>query len=154
MYHIPTVCQAQNPRYKHLDAPSISIYFELMNQNVQNKIIDRARLVSQKQSTRLTRLRERLAALAKTQPPPDYDRYIRSKTWQKKREQLLDHHGRACVLCGSTEHLHVHHLHYQTVGAERPEDVAVCCRRCHFIEHLPYNDNPNWTESRAQINDQ
>jgi len=35
-------------------------------------------------------------------------------------------------------------LHYQTVGHETLEDVVVCCRRCHFIEHLPHKDDPKW----------
>ena len=77
-----------------------------------------------------------LAQLARAEPPPDYDRYMRSKSWQIKRQKFLAHYNCQCVLCGSKEHLHVHHLHYKTLGKEGVEDVIVCCRRCHFIEHF------------------
>lgn len=92
----------------------------------------------------IERVKTQLKALAQLTPPPDYDKYIRSKTWKTKREKFLTHYNHQCELCSSKEHLHVHHLHYQSVGSETTEDVTVCCRRCHFIEHLPGHDNPQW----------
>jgi len=97
----------------------------------------------------LSRLRMRLKDLAELVPPPDYDRYIRSKAWKIKRDQFLNHFKNKCVLCGNKQHLHVHHLHYKSVGQETVDDVTVCCRRCHFIEHLPHNDDPHWVSTSA-----
>ena len=75
------------------------------------------------------------AQLSRAAPPVDYDRYMRSKTWQIKRRKFLAHFNCQCALCGNKDHLHVHHLHYETLGDERVEDVLVCCRRCHFLAH-------------------
>ena len=90
------------------------------------------------------RVQTQLQTLAQETPPPDYDKYIRSKAWKIKRDAFLAHYNHQCVVCNSKEHLHVHHLHYQSVGHETTEDVTVCCRRCHFIEHLPGHDHPQW----------
>jgi len=30
----------------------------------------------------------------------------------------------------------LHHLHYNTVGNESPEDLAVLCRECHYGRHM------------------
>jgi len=66
-----------------------------------------------------------------------YDVYRRSLAWRAFRDYMLR------VVCGECEHcgmselesmllvLDVHHLHYRTLGRERPEDVLVLCRRCH-----------------------
>lgn len=75
------------------------------------------------------------AQLSRAAPQVDYDRYMRSKAWQIKRRKFLAHFNCQCALCGSKDHLHVHHLHYETLGNERVEDVLVCCRRCHFLVH-------------------
>jgi 5-methylcytosine-specific restriction endonuclease McrA len=97
----------------------------------------------------ITRLRAQLKELAGITPPPDYDKYIRSKAWKVKRETFLVAYHHQCVICGNKKNLHVHHLHYQTVGHEKLEDVVVCCRRCHFIEHLPHKDNPAWVSTSS-----
>ncbi len=99
----------------------------------------------------LMRLRVHLSELRQQHPPPDYNRYMRSKAWREKREQILSFYGHRCWVCNSTEKLQVHHLHYQSVGAEHMNDVLVCCKRCHFKLHLPQNTDPNWVGSRAVI---
>ena len=125
-----------------------------MNEHTRKKILQSTPIRTGIRT--LNRLKAQLEELSHIQPPPDYDRYMRSKAWTKKREQFLAHYNHQCALCKSTDHLHVHHLHYQTVGSESPEDVVVCCRRCHFIEHLPHNDNLNWagTQTARHIHNQ
>lgn len=115
-----------------------------MNEQLRSKILNASPVPTGVKNSAIARLRFQLKDLAKIVPPPDYDRYIRSKVWKIKRQKFLDHYKNQCQLCNSKEHLHVHHLHYQTVGAETTQDVVVCCRRCHFIEHLPHNDDPKW----------
>lgn len=115
-----------------------------MNEKLRSKILNTSAIPTGVKTSAIARLRVQLKDLAKIDPPPDYDRYIRSKAWKIKRQEFLNYYKNRCQLCNSTEHLHVHHLHYQTVGTETAEDVVVCCRRCHFIEHLPHNDDPKW----------
>lgn len=101
-----------------------------MNPHTRDKLL----LQRPQVSTRaLERLRTRLSELG--DPPPEYDRYIRSKAWREKREQILAHYGHTCSLCGSHTDLQIHHLHYNSVGTEQMADVAVCCKRCHFKLH-------------------
>ena len=120
-----------------------------MNEDTRKKILQSTAVIPGVRDPQDKRLRERLSELANIEPPPDYDRYLRSKSWQIQRQKFLAHYGCECALCGSKENLHVHHLHYQTVGKEKPEDVAICCRRCHFIAHLPHNDDPKWAGTSA-----
>ena len=115
-----------------------------MNEQLRAKILQTSASPKGVKNSAIDRLRSQLKDLAKVIPPPDYGRYIRSKAWKTKRIAFLKHFKHQCALCDSKEHLHVHHLHYQSVGNEKNEDVVVCCRRCHFIEHLPSNDNPKW----------
>lgn len=36
-----------------------------------------------------------------------------------------------CERCGAPDPAQVHHLHYGTLGRERPQDVLIVCRGCH-----------------------
>lgn len=115
-----------------------------MNEHLRAKILDTSQGTTGIKTSGLERLRSQLMDLAHTVPAPDYDQYIRSETWKAKRSQFLNDSKHRCVFCGDKKLLHVHHLHYQSVGDEKPGDVVVCCRRCHFIDHLPRNDDPQW----------
>ncbi|MDA0710571.1 MAG: hypothetical protein O3B73_10235 [bacterium] len=118
-----------------------------MNEDLRSKIRDGSGSKGGIKETR--HLRAQLKKLSRLAPPDDYDTYVRSKAWRSRREQFLADCNHQCVLCGGKENLHVHHLHYQSVGRETAKDVTVCCRRCHFIEHLPKNDNPNWAGTQS-----
>lgn len=60
--------------------------------------------------------------------------YSRSDHWQEIRRRQLGDYDR-CDRCRSSEYLEVHHLHYATVGVERPGiDLVTLCFRCHQSE--------------------
>jgi hypothetical protein len=61
----------------------------------------------------------------------DYREYMGSPTWGATRQMAFAAHGAACQECGATENLAVHHLHYDTLGRERPEDLRILCPPCH-----------------------
>jgi 5-methylcytosine-specific restriction endonuclease McrA len=61
----------------------------------------------------------------------EYRDYLRSDRWRAIRDWAFALHGRKCQECGETGGLEVHHLHYDTLGRERPEDLRVLCWRCH-----------------------
>ena len=69
---------------------------------------------------------------------PIYDAYLRSSTWQAKRQQVLERDGWQCRGCDAiaegrylTEDLQVHHRHYRHFGDEPLEDLTTLCPECH-----------------------
>jgi 5-methylcytosine-specific restriction endonuclease McrA len=62
---------------------------------------------------------------------PEYCEYMHSPAWQATRERAFAVRGRACEQCGRMGPLEIHHVHYFTLGHERPEDLRVLCRFCH-----------------------
>jgi len=41
-----------------------------------------------------------------------------------------------CSDCYVRDRLELHHLHYNTVGTETPEDLHPLCRDCHYDRHV------------------
>ena len=80
----------------------------------------------------------------------EYAQYIASPEWQEKRKEALAFANNRCSRCSMPrwlaaiaydQDLHVHHLHYQTVGDEDAfDDLEVLCRRCHEIETFGRSD--------------
>lgn len=68
-----------------------------------------------------------------------YRKYLQSKWWQSRRLQMLQTAHYACQDCGARDCvLHVHHLHYCSLGMEKNIDLKVLCEPCHKKKH------PNW----------
>lgn len=68
-----------------------------------------------------------------------YSEKLRDPRWQKKRLEVLEEAGWACVRCGDTSStLHAHHKTYLS-GREPWEydsdQLAVLCESCHEAEH-------------------
>ena len=61
--------------------------------------------------------------------------YLYSAEWRKFAWRARMYYKHTCQRCGATSFLHVHHLHYETIGQESIEDVTVLCRVCHADEH-------------------
>lgn len=69
----------------------------------------------------------------------------RTANWRALRKALVADDGDcSCYLCGKRKwgrrgaskfRAHLHHLHYNTVGHESPEDVVVLCPGCHQLVH-------------------
>lgn len=64
-----------------------------------------------------------------------YELYLRTHHWQTIRRAALDHYGPACLLCGNTGQVDVHHRTYQRRGSERLHDLTILCRDCHGRFH-------------------
>ena len=65
-----------------------------------------------------------------------YQEYITSQKWFNRRKGILGLDGYRCVLCGRKYELQVHHLTYERLGAESPDDLATLCVRCHNDVHI------------------
>lgn len=48
-----------------------------------------------------------------------------------KETRTFKEKGKKCELCGSTKHIHVHHLTYERLYDELIIDLQPLCRTCH-----------------------
>lgn len=65
-----------------------------------------------------------------------YKTYMQSEAWRELRELMIDIVGGLCERCEASEDdvtLEVHHLTYERLGHEDPEDLQVLCPSCHII---------------------
>jgi 5-methylcytosine-specific restriction endonuclease McrA len=64
-----------------------------------------------------------------------YSAYLRSAEWKMKREGVLLRSQGRCEKCDKRLPIQVHHLTYERVGNELPEDLAALCFDCHRPIH-------------------
>jgi 5-methylcytosine-specific restriction endonuclease McrA len=75
---------------------------------------------------------EREAALRRL----PYADYLRTDEWQYRRREMVKAAERKCQSCGRPSHLlNVHHLTYERLGNEDPDDLIVLCESCHENRH-------------------
>jgi hypothetical protein len=72
--------------------------------------------------------------------------YLDSPEWWAKRKRALARANYCCERCGLwaerfeiRQRLETHHLTYDRLGHEQPDDLEVLCSACHRNEHLPRN---------------
>lgn len=63
------------------------------------------------------------------------DYYLQTPHWKIKRRQAIERADGECEICGSTRELEVHHLNYENLGYEEPEDLMALCHNCHMEVH-------------------
>lgn len=63
----------------------------------------------------------------------EYQVYMQSDEWQERRELALAKAGYCCERCGYDGPLDVHHLTYERLGHEMPQDLEALCRACHMV---------------------
>ena len=82
-----------------------------------------------------------------------YAAYMNSKAWQDTRRAwyarwvTLTGSPPVCLVCGrrwSVRSGHLHHLTYQRLGAEEPEDLMPLCNRDHTRLHDLLDGSPSW----------
>lgn len=76
-----------------------------------------------------------------------YRRYLKSKSWQELRQQVLNRAGGRCENCGyqpwKPGTLQVHHRTYERVGHESMDDLIVLCPKCHMRLHGIHRQRKN-----------
>jgi hypothetical protein len=70
----------------------------------------------------------------------DYQAYLKSEYWKQRRYATLERANFRCELCSETDNLNVHHLTYERLGNESPDDLMVICGGHHWIEHSGLKD--------------
>jgi hypothetical protein len=64
-----------------------------------------------------------------------YTDYLRTQHWSIVRAKAVKRAGHKCENCGSGFRLNVHHLTYEHLWYEYPDDLRVLCETCHAITH-------------------
>jgi hypothetical protein len=86
-----------------------------------------------------SRAEERLAELRAM----SYEHYLQTPEWQATRAEVLARSDDHCALEEThTEHLDVHHISLERLGAEEPRDLVVLCRACHQLHHAEHGRPP------------
>ena len=65
----------------------------------------------------------------------EYQEYIQSAAWKRKRDHKIELIGGACEICHKSKwsvKLEVHHLTYDHFKNERMEELQVLCHACHM----------------------
>jgi len=65
----------------------------------------------------------------------DYEQYIHSEEWDRKRQWALTYWGYKCATCFTSNNLEVHHRTYERLGHELITDLIVLCDDCHGKFH-------------------
>jgi hypothetical protein len=75
----------------------------------------------------------------------DRGRYMASREWRLKRQQVIDRAGGVCERCLLASIENVHHLTYERLGDERLDDLQGLCRPCHeFVSAESHEDPAEW----------
>jgi hypothetical protein len=71
----------------------------------------------------------------KRQPKDFYRTYLGSPAWKARAAAARKRAGYRCSRCHKAGPLDVHHLTYQDLGHERPEQLLAVCHACHWALH-------------------
>jgi hypothetical protein len=64
--------------------------------------------------------------------PDRYHQRISSAQWKTLKRKVIEERGSRCERCERVSaSLHLHHVHYRSLGSEQPEDVELLCAECH-----------------------
>ena len=65
----------------------------------------------------------------------EYERYIKSEIWARRRWLRIIAANFECESCHSPHSLDCHHKNYARLGYEADADLEVLCRYCHRKQH-------------------
>lgn len=66
---------------------------------------------------------------------PEYLTYIKSEKWKLFSAAIKHERGNKCENCGYNRRLHAHHLTYERLFNELPQDIKILCHDCHEKVH-------------------
>lgn len=64
-----------------------------------------------------------------------YKQYLLSDEWMNLKLDLFQKRGKKCERCNAKYNLSVHHLNYDNIFNEEPNDLIILCDKCHKKEH-------------------
>lgn len=70
----------------------------------------------------------------------EYEAYITSPIWSRRRTAFFSKHPKVCSACGSKEQIHLHHHTYDRIGGQELDaDLVPLCQECHNLVHRYYS---------------
>lgn len=93
----------------------------------------------------------------------DYEKYIKSADWKKKRLNYILKYGAMCEICKRKPGINLHHQSYKSLGREMNRDLLYLCKYCHHAIHYGADDvfttnegsmnkNLRWLETEVMKN--
>jgi hypothetical protein len=79
----------------------------------------------------------------------DRQRYYKCAWWKHTRQAAIERANSRCEHCESIYNLQVHHLTYERLGKEIPEDLQVLCFECHRQAHSKEGLQPHDQETQT-----
>ena len=78
----------------------------------------------------------------------EYRELLNSERWSNMRKRRFKEAEYRCSLCRLEKKILVlHHLHYDShVGCERKKDLAVVCKKCHYMIHFSQGEKVSLSE--------
>jgi len=68
--------------------------------------------------------------------PDRYQQRMTSANWKTLKRKVIEQRDNRCERCEKeSASLHLHHVHYRSLGSEQPEDVELLCPECHTEAH-------------------
>jgi 5-methylcytosine-specific restriction endonuclease McrA len=64
-----------------------------------------------------------------------YSYYLESEEWRLKSRETIAAAGGICTYCNKAPAVQAHHITYDRVGEELPEDLRAICLDCHREQH-------------------
>lgn len=98
--------------------------------------------------------------------PSSYQQYLNTAEWMMRKLAILSERGSRCIDCRRTDKpVQLHHLSYERLGRELPEDLVILCAVCHGKRHrgeklieshvtitqVPPSRSPGVTSQRARL---
>ncbi|WBC28446.1 HNH endonuclease [Rhodobacteraceae phage LS06-2018-MD05] len=74
-----------------------------------------------------------------------YKEYLKSNEWAQLKIDLFKLRGYRCERCNNKKKLQVHHLNYNNIFNEEPEDLIILCENCHKKEHKLFKNKKGKT---------
>lgn len=71
----------------------------------------------------------------KSRVPKQYKIYIESIHWIRRKNLYYQSNPRICAVCGSTNHIQLHHMIYANYGSEKDEHLIPLCHAHHEQFH-------------------
>lgn len=87
-----------------------------------------------------------LVYIIRKMPSKRYMAYMRSRQWQKVRNEHLQSVDGWCEVCRKAKACQVHHMSYARLGFENAQDLCAVCVQCHHEIHcavMPIAANDN-----------
>ncbi len=82
----------------------------------------------------------------------EYEMYIASDEWKRRRRRAIELAGYCCERCGATawdKKLEVHHLTYERMGHEKDSDLMALCPECHAVADRERERNARYKSQQA-----